>query len=179
MEPTDVSVNRNKNVILHCQAGGVPTPTIVWKKALGSKAGEFEEIRDQMHSKFLSNGSLILQHVQEEREGFYLCQANNGIGNGIGKVVQLKVNCNIIGNILLYIIILSILASPYFSQSSNSISVKKGDTAILPCEVNGDKPINIIWMKGGENILNSIMKDRLVGSYIHYQIHLQSLKISQ
>lgn len=93
MEPTDVSVNRNKNIILNCQAGGVPIPSVVWKRAVGSKSGEFDEIRDQIHSKILANGSLILQHVQEEIEGFYLCQASNGIGNGIGKVISLKVNC--------------------------------------------------------------------------------------
>lgn len=35
VEPTDVSVERNRHVALHCQAQGVPTPTIVWKKATG------------------------------------------------------------------------------------------------------------------------------------------------
>lgn len=34
-----------------------------------------------------------MQNVKEDREGFYLCQAKNGIGLGIGKVIQLKVNC--------------------------------------------------------------------------------------
>lgn len=35
VEPIDVSVERNRHVALHCQAQGVPTPTIVWKKATG------------------------------------------------------------------------------------------------------------------------------------------------
>lgn len=35
VEPTDVSVERNRHVALHCQAQGVPTPTVVWKKATG------------------------------------------------------------------------------------------------------------------------------------------------
>jgi hypothetical protein len=35
IEPLDISVERNKHVMLHCQADGVPTPTLVWKKALG------------------------------------------------------------------------------------------------------------------------------------------------
>lgn len=96
VEPSDASVSRNRNIILNCQAGGVPMPTIIWKRALGSKAGEFDEIRDQINSKLLANGSLMLQHVQEDTEGFYLCQASNGIGNGIGKVITLKVNCELI-----------------------------------------------------------------------------------
>jgi hypothetical protein len=59
----------------------------------GSKSGEYEELRERVYTKLLSNGSLLLQTVKEDREGFYLCQASNGIGNGIGKVVQVKVNC--------------------------------------------------------------------------------------
>jgi hypothetical protein len=46
-----------------------------------------------VYTKLLSNGSLLLQNVKEDREGFYLCQADNGIGTGLGKVVQVKVNC--------------------------------------------------------------------------------------
>ncbi|XP_076288258.1 Down syndrome cell adhesion molecule 2 isoform X4 [Lasioglossum baleicum] len=137
VEPTDVSVERNKHVALHCQAKGVPTPTIVWKKATGSKSGEYEELRERDYTKILSNGSLLLQHVKEDREGFYLCQASNGIGSGIGKVVQLKVN-----------------SSPYFAAPSRLVTVKKGDTATLHCEVHGDTPVSVTWLKGGKIELN-------------------------
>jgi len=41
VEPTDVSVERNRHVALHCQAQGVPTPTIVWKKATGEMRTNF------------------------------------------------------------------------------------------------------------------------------------------
>lgn len=87
---------------MHCQADGVPTPTVIWKKATGSKSGDYEEIREKPYTKLLSNGSLLLQHVKEDREGFYICQANNGIGTGIGKVIQLKVNCTLISNVFCY-----------------------------------------------------------------------------
>ncbi|XP_017096322.2 cell adhesion molecule Dscam2 isoform X3 [Drosophila bipectinata] len=137
VEPVDANVERNRHIMLHCQAQGVPTPSIVWKKATGSKSGEYEEVRERPFTKLLGNGSLLLQHVKEDREGFYLCQANNGIGTGIGKVIQLKVN-----------------SSPYFSSTSRSVMVKKGDTALLQCSVSGDKPINIVWMRSGKNTLN-------------------------
>lgn len=45
-------------------------------------------------------------------------------------------------------------ASPYFSAPSRMVNVKKGDTAILQCEVNGDKPINVVWLRGGKYELN-------------------------
>ncbi|XP_025156475.1 Down syndrome cell adhesion molecule-like protein Dscam2 isoform X7 [Harpegnathos saltator] len=137
VEPTDVSVERNRHVALHCQAQGVPTPTIVWKKATGSKAGDYEELRERTYTKILSNGTLLLQHVKEDREGFYLCHASNGIGSGLGKVVQLKVN-----------------SSPYFAAPSRLVTVKKGDTATLHCEVHGDKPVTVTWLKGGKTELN-------------------------
>ncbi|XP_039300618.1 LOW QUALITY PROTEIN: Down syndrome cell adhesion molecule-like protein Dscam2, partial [Nilaparvata lugens] len=133
IEPVDASVERNRHVVINCQAQGVPEPTITWKKATGSKSGEYQDMRDRQHTKLLGNGSLLLQHVKEDREGFYLCQANNGIGSGIGKVIQLKVK-----------------SSPYFSAPSRIVTVKKGDTATLNCKVEGDTPINIHWMRGGK-----------------------------
>ncbi|XP_076273020.1 Down syndrome cell adhesion molecule 2 isoform X2 [Rhynchophorus ferrugineus] len=137
VEPVDVSVERNRHVALHCQAQGVPTPTVIWKKATGSKSGDYEEVRDHMYTKLLGNGTLLLQHVKEDREGYYLCQADNGIGTGIGKVIHLRVN-----------------SSPYFSAPSRMVTVKKGDSAILHCDVNGDKPISVIWLRGGKTELN-------------------------
>ncbi|XP_070509604.1 cell adhesion molecule Dscam2 isoform X3 [Chironomus tepperi] len=137
LEPIDTSVERNKHVLLHCQADGVPTPTVIWKKALGSKSSEYEEMQEKLYTKIFPNGTLLLQNVKEDREGFYMCQANNGIGNGLGKVIQLKVN-----------------SPPYFVAPSKIVNVKKGDTAILHCEVNGDKPINVIWLLRGKYELN-------------------------
>lgn len=66
-----------------------------WCTVAGSKSGEYEELRERVYTKLLSNGSLLLQNVKEDREGFYLCQADNGIGTGLGKVVQVKVNCKL------------------------------------------------------------------------------------
>jgi hypothetical protein len=50
-------------------------------------------MQEKLYTKIFPNGTLLLQNVKEDREGFYMCQANNGIGNGLGKVIQLKVNC--------------------------------------------------------------------------------------
>lgn len=61
--------------------------------ASGDKSGDYSEIRETSTTRILSNGSLLLQNVKENMEGFYLCQASNGIGNAIGKVVQVKVRC--------------------------------------------------------------------------------------
>lgn len=46
------------------------------------------------------------------------------------------------------------VASPYFSAPSRMVTVKKGDTANLQCEVNGDKPISVVWLRAGKHELN-------------------------
>lgn len=45
-------------------------------------------------------------------------------------------------------------ASPYFSAPSRAVTVKKGDTATLQCDVNGDKPISVVWLRSGKHELN-------------------------
>lgn len=67
-----------------------------------------------------------MQNVKEDREGFYLCQAKNGIGLGIGKVIQLKVNCE------------SNYFQELFAQHSNySVSITTSEVAFLGVVVDG------------------------------------------
>ncbi|GLH11408.1 Down syndrome cell adhesion molecule-like protein Dscam2 [Gryllus bimaculatus] len=40
----------------------------------------------------LANGTLLLARASDADEGHYLCEAHNGIGAGLSKVVQLTVN---------------------------------------------------------------------------------------
>lgn len=82
----------NENILLPYQSHQQISVYYLSRRT-GSKSGDYEEVRERPYTKLLSNGSLLLQHVKEDREGYYLCQAHNGIGTGIGKVVQLKVNC--------------------------------------------------------------------------------------
>jgi hypothetical protein len=69
----------------------------------GGKAGDYQEVRGSTivsgrgpQMRLLSNGSLIISHAREEDEGFYMCQASNGIGAALRKVVQLRVDCKYI-----------------------------------------------------------------------------------
>lgn len=32
--------------------------------------------------------------------------------------------------------------------------MKKGDTALLRCDVNGDKPISVVWLRGNKHEMN-------------------------
>lgn len=53
VEPSDVSVERNRQIALHCQAQGVPTPVIVWKKTTG------ERHKPKVYELFIQHASRI------------------------------------------------------------------------------------------------------------------------
>ena len=40
-------------------------------------------------------------------------------------------------------------ARPFFSAPSRMVTVKKGETAVLQCDVSGDRPISVVWLRGG------------------------------
>ena len=44
----------------------------------------------------LGNGSLYLPQVTKEAEGRYLCEATNGIGAGLSKVIQVLVKGGVV-----------------------------------------------------------------------------------
>lgn len=96
MEPQDVRASEGMSrLVLHCHADGFPPPAVTWRRASGKKPGNYRDIVTHEHTQDLrihSNGSLVFGRVQEDHEGFYLCEAVNGIGAGLSKVVHLTVN---------------------------------------------------------------------------------------
>ena len=98
---------------LHCHADGFPPPSVTWRKASGNKPGDYKDIAGHEHShdpKIHSNGSLVFARVQEDHEGFYLCEAVNGIGAGLSKVVYLTVNGEFLKFIFLVVFLFLIVS---------------------------------------------------------------------
>lgn len=59
VEPSDVSVERNRQIALHCQAQGVPTPVIVWKKTTGERhKRKFYELFILIYTTCIANDTL-------------------------------------------------------------------------------------------------------------------------
>lgn len=54
---------------------------------LGKLATQFDEMEGS-----LKNGTLLIEVVKEEDEGYYMCEANNGVGASLSAVVFLTVN---------------------------------------------------------------------------------------
>ncbi|VVC29919.1 Fibronectin type III,Immunoglobulin subtype,Immunoglobulin-like domain,Immunoglobulin-like [Cinara cedri] len=139
VEPEDINVIMGYPCMLHCQAEGYPTPTVVWKKSFGDSIGEYKDFLYEPNVNFFRNGTLEFLHTSKTNDGKYMCEAKNGISPGLSKVVQLKINTPV-----------------KFIQKTKQIQVKINNDAHIQCTAVGDKPLKITW-KGSTNM--PILKD--------------------
>jgi len=71
-EPDDVTVTAGNNVILVCEVGGDPTPTLMWHREDGKMPVGRTSVKD---------GELRIQEATPADEGVYVCQAENKAGS--------------------------------------------------------------------------------------------------
>ncbi|GIY04128.1 down syndrome cell adhesion molecule-like protein Dscam2 [Caerostris extrusa] len=76
---------------LIAQTEGFPQPRVRWTKSEGDSPRDYKSIVSSPHLQVFENGSLAITDATESDAGYYLCQASNGIGQGLSKVVRLKV----------------------------------------------------------------------------------------
>ncbi|GFQ96052.1 down syndrome cell adhesion molecule-like protein Dscam2 [Trichonephila clavata] len=91
IEPSDVFVVKGRSITVDCQTEGFPQPRVRWTKAEGDSPRDYKAIVSSPHLQVFENGSLSITDATESDAGYYLCQASNGIGQGLSKVVRLKV----------------------------------------------------------------------------------------
>ncbi|CAN8026017.1 unnamed protein product, partial [Ixodes persulcatus] len=88
------------------------------------------------------NSSLVLESVSRSDQGSYVCQAHNGVPPDVQRPVALKVR-----------------APPKITVKEKEITVRKGETVTLVCNVTGDQPIRVTWTKdGGTSTLSETSK---------------------
>ncbi|XP_071641622.1 cell adhesion molecule Dscam2 isoform X2 [Temnothorax longispinosus] len=139
VEPQDARASEGMpRLSLHCHADGFPPPLVTWRRGSGKKPGNYHDIASHEHMQDLrihSNGSLVFGRVQEDHEGFYLCEAVNGIGAGLSKVVYLTVN-----------------VPAHFVEKHRNQTARLGSNASLRCEAKGDHLLKIVWKKAGSQL---------------------------
>lgn len=60
---------------------------------LGRHTGEYRDAAVVSYrATVLKNGTLTIIGASDDDEGHYLCEANNGIGTGLSKVIMLQVH---------------------------------------------------------------------------------------
>ncbi|KAL1430243.1 hypothetical protein MTO96_015187 [Rhipicephalus appendiculatus] len=142
MEPNDTTAVSGRSVYVDCQASGVPQPHIRWKSATepDSPASQFRTIISNSHIHILVNGTLSIRSVEPGDAGLYLCEASNGVGSGISRVLQLTVR-----------------SAPRFASKFTTVSVRRGESAEVTCPAQGDAPIRFHWLKN--NLPLNVLKD--------------------
>lgn len=78
-EPSDVSVRIGDRLSVPCQATGHPDPVVTWSAMDGRKVT-------------VVDGSLQFDHVDASVRGRYRCEAANGAGDPVSKVIEVRVN---------------------------------------------------------------------------------------
>ncbi|XP_035232059.1 Down syndrome cell adhesion molecule-like protein Dscam2 [Stegodyphus dumicola] len=137
-EPYDLSTMQGESEIIHCEATGVPTPSMKWMK--GEKGME-EILSDDISSniKSLLNGTLLLSKVEASMEGSYTCTADNDFGAPLSKTVYITVR-----------------KSPVVSPFILPDALREGERASTICTIrSGDRPLEFEWKKDGEKISES------------------------
>ncbi|XP_046991962.1 Down syndrome cell adhesion molecule-like protein Dscam2 [Schistocerca americana] len=140
MEPQDVSTLAGNSLFVHCQAQGFPHPVVSWMQGQGEKtSSDFQPI-DSADSQIvvMANGTLFIPSASSEVEGFYLCRADNSIGAGLSKVVEISVNEPV-----------------RFEVMEKNVTVSRGELVTLKCDVTGDHPIQVDWLFNGQRLHHS------------------------
>jgi hypothetical protein len=95
---------------------------------LGVSPGDYKDFKPNNPDIKVEDGTLTINNIQKTNEGYYLCEAVNGIGSGLSAVIQISVQ-----------------APPQFDIKLRNQTSRRGDPAVLQCEAKGEKPIGILW----------------------------------
>ncbi|XP_078687492.1 hemicentin-1-like isoform X2 [Branchiostoma floridae x Branchiostoma belcheri] len=129
-DKTEYTVVQGRQVVLTCDADGVPSPTVTWKN-------RGEPVSDRPGMSISDTGALIISSARPADSGPYTCTAINPAG-----VASRQVN-------------LQVFVPPTgdgFQGGINEISVTVRNPVSLPCDVDAIPPPIFAWIKDGETL---------------------------
>lgn len=120
IEPTDKAFAQGSDAKVECKADGFPKPQVTWKRAegntithyyyhhqnittnyeqnkiyrvlvLGDTPGDYKDLKPNNPNVKVEDGTLTIANIQKTNEGYYLCEAVNGIGSGLSAVILISV----------------------------------------------------------------------------------------
>ncbi|XP_076349631.1 cell adhesion molecule Dscam1-like isoform X3 [Tachypleus tridentatus] len=134
-EPSDTRIVKGGSSTINCRAEGFPPPRVAWLKAAGDSPGNYQPVPSTSRLHVVENGSLVVLDARKEDGGYYLCQASNGIGSDLSKVIYLSVH-----------------VAAHFHDSFQALQKMKGEEATLRCDAYGERPIKVSWLKDKQPI---------------------------
>lgn len=121
MEPTDKAFAQGSDAKVECKADGFPRPQVTWKRAegmriyknifffffmanlntylrilrvSGNSPGNYIDLKPNNPNIIVEDGTLSVLNIQKSNEGYYMCEAVNGIGSGLSAVIYITVQGN-------------------------------------------------------------------------------------
>ncbi|XP_023335862.1 Down syndrome cell adhesion molecule-like protein Dscam2 [Eurytemora carolleeae] len=127
VEPANQTVVYHESVVINCQAGGNPRPTISWRRSTGNLNSVYEYVQtSDGNIQFHPNGSLVLKAVRQS-----------------GKLFSWTA-----GGLLNFLISVPV----YFEHfKANRTAIVNQDAALV-CNPFGDHPIRVVWRRGEQEL---------------------------
>ncbi|XP_050693558.1 cell adhesion molecule Dscam2-like isoform X6 [Eriocheir sinensis] len=163
VEPTDKAFALGSDARLECKADGFPRPSLGWKKAAGTTPGDYRDLAvSNPNVRVTDDGTLQIVNIQKSHEGYYLCEANNGIGAGLSTVIYVRVQ-----------------APPQFKIQYRNQTASREEDAVLECEAEGETPIGILWSKNKHSIDQATeprytIREEMRGGSVHSSLSIKT-----
>ncbi|XP_078604169.1 hemicentin-1-like isoform X2 [Branchiostoma floridae x Branchiostoma japonicum] len=141
-DETEYTVVQGRQVVLTCDADGVPSPTVSWNN-------QGEPVSGRQGMSISDTGALIISSARPEDSGPYTCTAINPAG-----VASRQVN-------------LQVFVPPTgdgVQGGSNEVSVTVRNPVSLPCAVDAIPPPTFAWSKDGEPLSGNSLQHVILPS---------------
>uniref|UniRef100_A0A665VTB7 Hemicentin-1 n=1 Tax=Echeneis naucrates TaxID=173247 RepID=A0A665VTB7_ECHNA len=150
--PAEVSVVVNNVLEIHCEASGIPTPSLTWLKD-GRPLPQTDSVG------LLRGGELLrVASAQLEHTGRYSCLANSPAGDDVKEFkVRVHVPPNIVGE-----------------STPQNISVLQNRQVTLECKSDAVPPPTLTWVKDGRP-LQASARVRILSAGRYLQINMAEL----
>nr|XP_055056647.1 hemicentin-1 isoform X2 [Misgurnus anguillicaudatus] len=127
--PQNVTVAVEMEAALHCIVEGFPIPTVQWIK-------DGHPLLNTSRRSLQKNGQLLVfQRVSSKDEGFYFCEASNDKERVTSQPAYL----------------LPLVKDWTFTQEPAELTVRRGDSATLPCRPSHSRPqTQVSWFKNNQ-----------------------------
>ncbi|XP_054982524.1 brother of CDO isoform X2 [Sorex araneus] len=123
-EAQTIVVTKGQSLILECVASGIPPPRVTWAKDGSSMTGYNK-------TRFLLS-NLLIDATSEEDSGTYRCMADNGVGEPGAAVILYNVQ---------------VFEPPEVTVELSQLVIPWGQSAKLLCEVRGNPPPAVLWLR--------------------------------